>query len=138
MKAHKIHLVYGSVTGTRDPEQDRLGSYRPDDKTSPDEIIGDASNFLNTGKNNQGQVMVNGDNVQKASNLLFNVLFTIAIAAAILIGIYIGIKFMMSSAEDKATLKESLLPYFVGVIIMFASFSIWKLVLVLLQSIDNI
>ena len=82
--------------------------------------------------------MVNGGNVQKASNMLFNVLFTIAIAASVLIGIYLGIKFMMSSAEDKASIKESLLPYFVGVIIMFASFSIWRLVLVLLQSIDSI
>lgn len=123
-------------TGNKDP--DILASYTPDVKTSVDEIIGDGSDFLNTGKNNQGGVMVNGDNVKKASNMLFNVLFTIAIAASILIGMYLGIKFMMSSAEDKASIKESLLPYFVGVIIMLASFSIWKLVLTLLQSIDKI
>lgn len=113
-----------------------LGQIEPDQKTSPDEIIEEASNFLNTGKNNQGSILVNGDNVTKASNMLFNVLFTIAVSASILIGIYLGIKFMMSSAEDKASIKESLLPYFIGVIIMFSSFSIWKLVLVLLQSIE--
>ena len=134
----KDSLDLQEQTGQRDPEQDKLASYKPNEKTSPDEIIGDASDFLNTGKNNQGQVMVNGNNVQKASNMLFNVLFTIAIAASILIGIYLGIKFMMSSAEDKASIKESLLPYFVGVVVMFASFSIWRLVLVLMQSIDKI
>lgn len=123
-------------TGNKEPDQ--LATYKPNEKTSPDEIISDGTDFLNTGKKHQENVLINGDNVHKASNMLFNVLFTIGVGASILIGMYIGIKFMLSSAEDKATLKESLLPYFAGVIIMFASFSIWKLILVLLQALDNI
>ena len=139
-----IDDIAQNTLGTELPDRvgskplDTLLGYNPGNKTSPDEIIGEAKNFLDIGKNNQDAIMVNGDNVQKGSNMLFNVLFAVAIAAAILIGMYIGIKFMMSSAEDKATIKESLLPYFAGVIIMFSAFSIWKLILILLQGIDNI
>lgn len=122
--------------GSKAPET--MASLTGEQKTSPDDIISEAKNFLNTGKNNQGIVTIDGDSTTTASNMLFNVLFSIGVGAALLIGIYLGIKFMLASAEDKASIKESLIPYFAGVIVMFASFSIWKLVLVLLQNIENI
>ena len=111
-------------------------SYTPNELTSPDDVINAGQDFLETGKNNQGQVAINGDKLQTGSSMLFNVLFIIGIAAAVLIGAYLGIKFMLASAEDKASIKESLLPYFAGVIIMFASFSIWRLVIILFQAIE--
>lgn len=131
--------LYGGLAnrvGTRPP--DELASYSPSDKTSPDDIIEEGSDFLTTGKDNQGNVTMNGEKVQTTSDLLFNLAFAAGIGVAAVIGTYLGIKFMLGGAEEKANIKETLLPYIMGVIIMFASFSIWKLVLVLLQAIDNI
>jgi len=113
-------------------------TYNPDEKTSPDDVISEGSDFISAGKNNQNLVTINGDKLKSGSNMLFNIAFSVGVVIAIGIGTYLGIKFMLSGAEEKATIKESLIPYFAGVIIMFASFSIWKLVLVLMQAIDNI
>ena len=39
----------------------------------------------------------------------------------------LGIKFMAASAEDKAKIKESMIPYVVGCIVIYGAFFIWKL-----------
>lgn len=123
-------------TGNKKP--DELASYHPEEKTSPDEIVDEGSDFIQTGKDNQGAVTIDGDKLRNGSNMLFNVAFATGVVVASVIGAYLGVKFMLSGAEEKANIKETLLPYFMGVIIMFSSFSIWKLVLVLLESIDRI
>ena len=64
---------------------------------------------------------------------LYNILLTIGIVLAVLGGIYLGIKFMMSSAEGKAQVKESLIPYIAGCVVIFGAFIIWKLAIVLLS-----
>lgn len=124
-------------TGKKEQDPPKV-SYIGEPKKSPDEIIEEGKDFLDRGKENQGEITISGDKVKNASNMIYNVLFAVGIGIAALIGIYLGIKMMMSSAEDKASIKEALLPYFVGVIIMFASFSIWKLILILLQAVDNV
>ena len=58
--------------------------------------------------------------------------------ATIAIGVYLGIKFMSSSADDKAKVKEALIPYIVGCIVIFGAFGIWKLLITLLQPIELI
>lgn len=134
------------VAPTPTPRQPTTGNkvrnevaiYQPDEKTSPDEIIDEGSSFIQAGKDNQGAITVDGEKLQQGSNMLYNIAFAVGIVVAVGIGSYLGIKFMMGGAEEKASIKETLIPYFVGVIIMFSSFTIWKLVLVLLQSIDNI
>lgn len=123
-------------TGNKKP--DELASYNPEEKTSPDEIVDEGSDFIQTGKDNQGAVTIDGDKLRNGSNMLFNVAFATGVVVASVIGVYLGVKFMLSGAEEKANIKETLLPYFMGVIIMFSSFSIWKLVLVLLENIDKI
>lgn len=134
--ANELQGGLANRVGTKPP--DELASYVPNDKNSPDDIIDEGSDFLTTGKENQGNVTMNGEKVQTTSDLLFNLAFAVGVGVAVIIGTYLGIKFMLGGAEEKANIKETLLPYIMGVIIMFASFSIWKLVLVLLQAIDNI
>lgn len=43
------------------------------------------------------------------------------------VGIIIGIQFMVASAEDKAKVKETLVPYIVGCIVIFGAFTIWSI-----------
>jgi len=46
----------------------------------------------------------------------------------------IGIQFIIGSVDEKAKIKETLVPYVIGVFIIFSAFGIWKIVM----SIGNI
>ena len=52
---------------------------------------------------------------------------------AVIVGIILGIKYMMASSEDKAQIKETLIPYVVSCVIMFGAFTIWKIVITIIQ-----
>lgn len=45
-----------------------------------------------------------------------------------IVGTILGIQFMVASAEDKAKVKEALIPYFIGCAIIFGGFTIWSIV----------
>lgn len=61
--------------------------------------------------------------------------FIVAVCLSVIIGAILGIQFMMASAEDKAKVKEALVPYFVGCIVVFGSYGIWRLCVSLLSRI---
>lgn len=103
-------------------------------KHTPDEIIKEGNLFIQSGT----EETIKQDKVQQASTTLYNVLLSIGMFATIAIGVYLGIKFMSSSADDKAKVKEALIPYIVGCIVIFGAFGIWKLLITLLQPIELI
>lgn len=88
-----------------------------------DDTIRGAREFLNAGSDNQ----VNDSELQKVSKLIFNILVAIAIILAIIIGIFLGIQFMTSSVEEKAKIKEMLVAYVAGCVVVFGAFGIWRL-----------
>ena len=66
---------------------------------------------------------------------MYNILLGIGVFLAVAVGMYLAIKFMLASAEDKAKVKESLVPYIAGCVVIFGAFTIWKLAIVLLSGI---
>lgn len=100
---------------------------------TPDEIIGEAQNFKNSAN---GAITINGKNLKTGSDTFYNILLSIGIFLAIAIGMYLGVKFMLSNAEDKAKVKEALIPYIAGCIVIFSAFIIWKLAILLLSGIQ--
>lgn len=54
-----------------------------------------------------------------------------------IVGTIIGIQFLVASAEDKAKMKESLIPYIAGCIVIFGAFTIWSAVVHLGQDITS-
>ncbi len=105
-----------------------------------------ANDFYEKGKNSAstGSVTTNQDDgsqitvgvpndtdLQPIISNLYNILFPIGVAVTVIIGTVLGIKFMLASAEDKAKIKESLVPYVVGCIIIYGAFGIWKLAITL-------
>lgn len=126
----------GTVRGDNDKTSTgQLGDPNMSATHTPDEIISEAQGFINKG--NSGQSTVNGTNLKEGSNTLYNTLLTIGIVTAVLVGVYLGAKFIMASAEDKAKVKESLIPYFAGCIVIFGAFIIWRLAINLLSTIDK-
>ena len=53
----------------------------------------------------------------------------------LLVGTIIGIQFMLASAEDKAKVKEALVPYIIGCVVIFGAFTIWSIAVKLGQDI---
>lgn len=95
--------------------------------------VGDAENFLGAGKkdddNDKTTVAINQELLNDASSDIYNMLSSIGMIISVIVGIILGIIYMMSSAVDKAKVKESLTPYLVGSFVIFGAFGIWKIVI---------
>ena len=64
---------------------------------------------------------------------IYNILLIIGIISAVIVGIILGIQFIIGSVEQKSKIKESLLPYIAGCIVLFGAFGIWKLIIEILR-----
>lgn len=95
------------------------------------DVVGDAGNFLNQGKNENSPI--NEEALKDGSSLIYNVLLTIGIGVALIWGLVLGIQFITGSLEEKADVKKGLTIYVIGCIIIFGAFAIWRLVITLLE-----
>ena len=72
--------------------------------------------------------------VQRNVGFIYNIFFACGMVIAVVCGVCLGIKFMVSSTEGKAEVKELLLPYIIGCVIIFGAFGIWKLVINVMET----
>lgn len=109
---------------SEEPEKQQSST---DKKTSGfDTVFSDADKFLNKGK--KGQNEFNTTEFKTNIDAIYNILVIIGTVLAVIIGGVLGIKFMLASAEDKAKIKEALIPYIVGCVVIFGAFRIWAIV----------
>lgn len=97
------------------------------------DIFKSGDEFLNDGKN-QG-VALGEDDMKEGIGKIFNILVALGTILSVLVGAILGIKFMFGSLEEKAEIKEILIPYILGCIVIFGAFGIWKLVIMVLNSV---
>lgn len=64
---------------------------------------------------------------------MFKLLMAFGIVIMLIVGTVIGIQFMLASAEDKAKVKEALIPYVIGCLVIFGAFTIWSITVNILQ-----
>ena len=88
--------------------------------------VDDADNFLESAGNS---ITVDKDQLTSASAEIYNTLTSIGMIVAVIVGMILGITYMMTGAVDKAKVKESIMPYLLGCIVIFGAFGIWKLVI---------
>lgn len=79
-------------------------------------------------KANDTDEVIDTEELGTTSDYIYNTLFTIGVVLAFAIGMIIGIQFIMGSVEEKAKIKETLVPYVIGVFVIFSAFAIWKIV----------
>lgn len=91
-------------------------------------------NFLETGANAATQIDPSNLNAgatdKKTRELmddLYSIVFPLGVVATVVVGAILGIKFMLASAEDKAKVKESMVPYVVGCIVIYGALGIWRI-----------
>lgn len=100
-------------------------TYLPKQTYAIDEIIDSGSNFISIGQSETTPIEEQA--LADTSSYIYGVLFAIGLVIAVAVGMIIGIQFITGSIDEKAKIKETLIPYFVGVFILFAAFSIWKI-----------
>ncbi len=66
--------------------------------------------------------------ITTAGGKILGVAQAIGIACGVIFLIILGIKYMTSSTNDKATIKERLIPYVIGAVIMFGGSAILGMV----------
>lgn len=92
----------------------------------------DADAFIETGKNNNAGI--NLTEIGTEFSAIGNVL--VYIGAGILVGAtaYMGILYIVSSPEKQAKLKQQLIGLVVSAIVIFGAYSIWSMIITLLES----
>lgn len=100
--------------------------------SSLSDAIGGADDFINAGVKDQSPA-ISEDNLQGMSDMLYNALLVIATIIAVIVGLVIAIQFMTGSVGERAKIKETLVPYIAGCIVIFGAFGIWKLVVNILS-----
>lgn len=96
-----------------------------------DSIIQGADDFLDAGDEN----ILNKAQIKITSDTIFNMFFAIGTIIIIIIGAVLGIRFIMSSTEEKAEIKESIKPFVTGAIVIYGAVAIWMMAVQVLQSI---
>lgn len=101
------------------------------------QIIQDGQSFMQTGKDS-GNTPIDSMGLRSASSYIYNILLVAGIVIAVIIASVLGIQFMLGGAEGQAKVKEMMLPYIVGCIIVFGGFGFWKIALKIGEKLDKI
>lgn len=96
-----------------------------------DSIVSDGDSFISASSESTDKL--DTTEMKNISNTLYNILLSVGIIVAIAFATVLGIQYMTTAAENKAQIKESLIPFVVGCIVVFGAFAIWKAIILLLQ-----
>ena len=100
-------------------------TYLPNKTLALDNVISSGKNFMSSADPNKE--VINQEKLKSTSKTIYNILFAIALVLAVGVGLVIGIQFIFGSVEEQAKVKETLVPYIIGVVIIFSAFTIWKI-----------
>ena len=117
----QVHYVYGASL---------------DLFSKPDEFIRKGKQYTPENGTTEKTMETYQKEIRDASSNIYNVLFAIGVALTVIVGGILGIRFIMASAEEKAQIKEMLIPYIAGCIVIYGAFGIWKLVVSILNSVS--
>lgn len=101
--------------------------------TAIDDVVRDGDSFLS--KANPVSTVINEEELSNFSSDVYNLIFAIGMIIAVIVGMVLGIQFMISSIDEKAKIKETIVPYFIGCAVLFGAFAIWKIVIEILGTI---
>lgn len=95
---------------------------------SIDGIFSGADDFINAGNNSNAQG-IDENKLKNISDVVSGILLTIAFAVTFISIAIMGINFAIQTVEEKAKIKEAMIPWVIGIVVSFGAFGIWKLVM---------
>ena len=100
------------------------------------EIFSYGQGFIGAADSNE--VNMDMSDVASLSGYLYNILLSLGVVIAVIIATVLGVQFMLSEAEGQAKVKEMLIPFIIGCIIIFGGFGIWKIALQIGESVESV
>ncbi|MCI8519436.1 MAG: hypothetical protein HFJ51_05125 [Clostridia bacterium] len=100
------------------------------------QIIGDGKDFIQTGESSD-KGTVDQSAMQDLSGYLYNILLAAGVIVAVIVSTMLGIQFMIGGAEGQAKVKEMLVPFIVGCIVVFGGFGLWKIAVTIGNELEN-
>ena len=100
-------------------------------------LFSSGDDFIKKGFNDQNvaNITLDEEQLKDEASGIFKIFVIIGTILSVLVGGILGIKYMSASAEDRAPIKETLIPYVVGCIVLYGAFAIWRIVVIVLQNI---
>lgn len=102
-------------------------------KPNTSSMISGSDKFIQTGEKDADKT-ISQESMKELSGTIYNVLLVLGVAIAVILGAILGIKFIIEGAEGKAEVKKALAPYIAGCVVVFGAFTIWKIVVTILQT----
>ena len=103
------------------------------DALSWGEMLSAGDDFIKNGSDQGGDAEIDDSQLTSTIKSIYKTLLILGIVVAVLVGAALGIKFMVGSIEEQVKVKETLLPYVTGCIVVFGAFGIWELLIVFLN-----
>lgn len=97
-------------------------------------ILSDAKSFLEQGENQNDSGLSNVATTNTKFEELAGFFWGIGVGVALLTTATIGIKFLMASTEERADIKRAMIPYAIGLVVIFGALTIWKILIQLFES----
>ena len=73
-----------------------------------------------------GEGTIDPGALQGLSGYVYNILLAAGVIIAVIVATALGIQFMIGGAEGQAKVKEMLVPFIIGCVIVFGGFGLWK------------
>ena len=92
------------------------------------EVIQGGKDFISSGEASDAGNIEKGE-LKDLSGYLYNILLAAGVIIAVIVATVLGIQFMIGGAEGQAKVKEMLVPFIIGCVVVFGGFAIWKIAL---------
>lgn len=90
------------------------------------DLMKKSDDFITEGKKQEKNPIEQG-RIDEASSVIYSTVTGIGMILAFGVGAMLGINYMVAGAEGKAKVKETFIPYVLGVAVLFGSFTIWRI-----------
>lgn len=118
-------------TESEDDNNDNEGkSNTAGEAGTADEIMQKADNWISAGEQAyKDENSINKGLFESTVEQAYNLLLAIGFVVIVIVGVILAIQFMLASADQKAIIKQKMLPYLTGCCVIFGAFGIWGMVI---------
>lgn len=101
------------------------------------EVVQSGKDFISAGEGSDSGKIQEGE-LKDLSGYLYNILLAGGVIIAVIVATVLGIQFMVGGAEGQAKVKETLVPFIIGCVVVFGGFAIWKIALTVGKQIESV
>lgn len=91
---------------------------------SIDDVITGGDSFIKAADSDK----LDTNKMKNASDTVYNILLALGVIVAVTFATILGVQYMTAGAEGQAKVKESMIPFVIGCVVVFGAFCIWKAV----------